>query len=158
MTDTAPRAAAGQRIVVLVAEDNQYDRLILQEAFAELGLDIDLQFVSDGEEVLDYLRRRNGYAADDAAPTPTLVLMDLNMPRMNGHDAVREIRADPILRVLPVIVLSTSDSPRQIAQAYANGVNAFMTKPGRFEDFVDLLRGFHAFWFEHARLPSLASS
>jgi CheY-like chemotaxis protein len=157
MSDRTRVSAAGDQTVILVAEDNQYDRLILQEAFAELGFDINLQFVTDGEEALDYLRRRNAYAEDRNAPVPTLVLMDLNMPRMNGHETVREIRADPALRALPVIVLSTSDSSRQIDQAYANGVNVFMTKPGRFEEFVELLGCFYSFWLEHAKLPTIAS-
>jgi CheY-like chemotaxis protein len=143
-------------VSILVAEDNKYDRMILQQAFDELDLDIHLFFVTNGEDVLDYLNRRNAYAADGAAPRPDLILMDLNMPRMDGNDAVKAIRADADLRVLPVIALSTSDNPKQIAQAYENGVNAFMTKPGRFDDFVDLLRDFGDFWIHRARLPKIA--
>jgi CheY-like chemotaxis protein len=140
-------------LLILVAEDNKYDRLILEEVFAELGWNVRLCFVSNGEEVMDYLNRRNAYAAPAVAPRPTLILMDLNMPRMTGDEALRSIRADPALCMLPVIVLSTADSPKLIIQAYANGINAFMTKPGAFEEFVDLLRRFGAFWLEGAKLP-----
>jgi CheY-like chemotaxis protein len=140
-------------IAILVAEDNKYDRMILQQAFDELGLNVSLYFVDNGEAVLDYLHRQNAYAAVATSPRPALVLMDLNMPRMNGQEALKAIRTDEALRVLPVVVLSTSDNPRQIAQAYANGVNAFMTKPGPYDEFVDLLRKFGAYWLTGARLP-----
>jgi CheY-like chemotaxis protein len=143
-------------VSILVAEDNKYDRMILQQAFGELGLNIHLFFVTNGEDVLHYLNRRNAYAADGAAPRPDLILMDLNMPRMDGNDAVKAIRADADLRVLPVIALSTSDNPKQITEAYENGVNAFMTKPGHFDDFVDLLRDFADYWIKCARLPKIA--
>jgi CheY-like chemotaxis protein len=152
--NTQKRASAGP-VSILVAEDNKYDRMILQQAFDELDLNIHLFFVTDGEDALDYLNRRNAYAADGAAPRPDLILMDLNMPRMDGNAAVKAIRADADLRVLPVIALSTSDNPRQITQAYENGVNAFMTKPGRFEDFVELLRDFGEFWIHGAQLPKI---
>ncbi len=158
MTATAPSSSIAEPVAILVAEDNKYDRMILEQAFSEIDYDVQLHFVSDGEDALDYLRCRNAYAAEGAAPRPALVLMDLNMPRMNGHEAVRALRADNALRVLPVIVLSTSDNPGQINEAYANGVNGFMTKPGRFEDVVALLRTFSAYWLTAVRLPSSADS
>jgi CheY-like chemotaxis protein len=139
---------------ILVAEDNKYDRMILQQAFTELGLNVSLNFVDNGEEVLDFLHQRNAYATPARSPRPVLVLMDLNMPRMNGQEALRAIRQDETLLRLPVVVLSTSNNPSQIAQAYANGVNAFMTKPGPYGDFLDLLRKFGAFWLTGAQLPS----
>lgn len=142
-------------LLILVAEDNKYDRMILEEVFVELGWTVAVRFVTNGEEVLDYLNRRNAYAAPAIAPRPALILMDLNMPRMTGDEALREIRADPAFSMLPVIVLSTADSPKLIVQAYANGINAFMTKPGAFEEFVDLLRKFGAFWLDGAKLPTM---
>jgi CheY-like chemotaxis protein len=151
----AEKIALPETVSILVAEDNKYDQLILQAAFDELALPVRLTFVGNGEDVLDYLHRRNGYVTPESAPRPDLILMDLNMPRMNGNDTVIAIRADTDLRLLPVIALSTSDNPRQITQAYANGVNAFMTKPGRFDDFVELLRRFSDFWLCSARLPRL---
>lgn len=142
-------------IAILVAEDNKYDRMILEEAFKELDLNITLSFVSHGEELMDYLLGRNAYADLGAIPRPSLVLMDLNMPRLNGNEALKRIRSDAILRKLPVMILSTSDNPKQIAQAYDNGANAFMTKPGHFDDMVKLLRSFGTFWLTEAKLPQL---
>ena len=142
-------------VVVLVAEDNKYDRMILGEIFAELGFNVRLNFVVDGEDMLDYLRGRNKYAGPGVAPRPDLILLDLNMPRMDGHEALKLIRNDNALRMLPVIVLSTTSSPRQIAQAYANGVSAFMTKPGRYDDFLDIVKKMGNFWLSAAVLPKL---
>ena len=140
-------------VVILVAEDNKYDRMILQQAFDDIGLGVILRFVDHGQAVMDYLNRRNAYALKETSPRPVLLLMDLNMPRMNGQETLRAIRADMTLRVLPVIVFSTSNNPVQITQAYADGVNGFMTKPGPYDEFVDLLRRFGAFWLHSARLP-----
>lgn len=145
-------------LLILVAEDNKYDRMILEEVFLELSWNVMLRFVTNGEEVMDYLNQRNAYASAEDAPRPALILMDLNMPRMTGEEALRLIRADPNLRMLPVIALSTADSPKLVVQAYANGINAFMTKPGAFEEFVDLLRKFGAFWLEGAKLPMIETS
>jgi two-component system response regulator len=138
--------------VVLVAEDSDADRMIIAEAFHELGIAVDLRFVEDGEDLLDYLRRAGRHAGGDA-PAPAVVLLDINMPKLNGHEAMREIRADRALRHLPVVALSTSDSPKQVAEAYASGVNSFLTKPARFADVVVLLRKFTEYWLFGVRLP-----
>jgi CheY-like chemotaxis protein len=142
--------------LILVAEDNKYDRMILEEVFAELGWNVVFFFVTNGEEVMDYLYQRSAFAPPAVAPRPTLILMDLNMPRMTGDEALRLIRGDPALCMLPVIILTTADSPKLVVQAYESGVNAFMTKPGAFEEFVELLRKFGAFWLEGAKLPAAA--
>ena len=140
--------------LVLVAEDSAHDRLIITEAFREAGISADLRFVEDGEELLEYLTRGGRYAAEGTAlRSPAVVLLDINMPKMNGHEAMRAIRAEPELRYLPVIALSTSDSPRQIAQAYAVGVNSFLTKPASFPAFVELMRMFGNYWLHGVRLP-----
>jgi two-component system response regulator len=139
--------------LVLVAEDSVHDRIIIEEAFREVGIAVRLHFVEDGEELLEYLTRRGRYSGGDAAPWPSVVLLDINMPKVNGHEAMRAIRADPLMRDLPVIALSTSDSPKQIAQAYAVGVNSFLTKPARFPAFVELIRTFANYWLLGVRLP-----
>ena len=140
--------------ILIIAEDSEIDRLIIQQALAEAGVEAVLHFVGDGEEMLDYLRRRGAYAPGGRpAPWPAIVLLDINMPKLNGHEAMRLLRADAALRDLPVVALSTSDSPKQIAQAYAVGVNSFLTKPGRFSDFVELMRLFGGYWLKGARLP-----
>jgi len=153
VTSVAPAAPP----LLLVAEDSNSDRMILKEAFDDLGTIVRLRFVVHGEELLDYLLGRAAYASDQTALRPVLILMDINMPRMNGIEALREIRSDADLRMLPVIILSTSDNPKQIVEAYDHGVNAYMTKPGRFDELVDLLRSFSAFWLSAAQLPALAS-
>ncbi len=148
-------APAGTLPVVLVAEDSDHDRLIIEEAWREAGIAAELRFVEDGEDLLDYLRRTGPYAegAGRDAPSPSVVLLDINMPKLNGHEAMRTIRADPRLRSLPVVALSTSDSLRQITQAYALGVNSFLTKPARFQDFAELMRRFGEYWLGSVRLP-----
>ena len=148
-----PFAQKSPQIAVLVAEDSELDRMLLREAFEELSFDVDLNFVGDGEELFDYLRRRNAYAGENAVPMPALILMDLNMPRMKGLDAVKELRADSIFRAMPVIVLSTSSSPKQIAQAFASGVNAYMTKPAQFCTLLTMLQTFGEFWLRASNLP-----
>lgn len=152
MTVLRPTASP-EPVAIVVAEDNLNDRIILAEAFKELGLNVTLSFVSHGEELLDYLQGRNAYADSDAVARPSLVLMDLNMPRMNGNETLKRIRSDEILRKLPVVVLSTSDNPNQINQAYDDGANAFMTKPGHFDDLLKMLRSFGTFWLAEAKLP-----
>jgi CheY-like chemotaxis protein len=152
MNTLQPNARA-EPIAIVVAEDNKYDRMILEEAFKELDMNIALSFVSHGEELMDYLQSRNAYADSSTKPRPSLVLMDLSMPRMSGNEALIRIRADAVLRKLPVMILSTSDNPKQIAQAYDNGANAFMTKPGHFDDMAKMLRSFGTFWLSEAKLP-----
>jgi len=144
---------APEKIAVLIAEDSEVDRNLLRDAFAELDFDISLIFVGDGQELFDYLRRTNAFASMDPAPLPALILMDLNMPRMKGLDALQALRADALLRALPVIVLSTSSNPRQIAEAYASGVNAYMTKPAQFSELLDAMKKFGDFWLGVSKLP-----
>jgi CheY-like chemotaxis protein len=152
MTGQTDRVAP---FALLVAEDSELDRVLLQEAFDELDFDVELLFVGDGEELLDYLRRRNSYSDERLSPTPTLILLDLNMPRMNGMAALRVLHADPTLCVLPVIVLSTGNDPKQIAQAYAYGINAYLSKPERIGDMIEMVRRFGEFWLRETKLPDL---
>lgn len=140
---------------IIVAEDNEFDRMILQEAFEELGMNVALRFVRHGEELLELLHGTEASTAAEAKARPLIVIMDLNMPRMDGNEALRRIRQDTRLRRLPVVILSTSDNPKQITEAYDNGANAFMTKPGRFEDMVTMLRSFRSFWLDEAHLPTI---
>jgi two-component system response regulator len=147
------RAVGAGRLNVLVAEDSEFDRSLLRDAFAELAFDISLTFVGDGEEMFDYLHRLNGFAAVPPTPLPALILLDINMPRMKGLDALQALRADALLRALPVIVFTTSSNPKQIAQAYASGVNAYMTKPAQFSELLDAMQKFGEFWLHVSKLP-----
>jgi two-component system response regulator len=145
------------QVEVLVAEDSEFDRGLLRDAFAELDFKISLVFVGNGEELLCYLRQGTSAAALSAKPLPALILMDLNMPRMKGLEALQALRGDALLRTLPVIVLSTSSNTKQIAQAYASGVNAYMTKPAQFDQLLDAMRKFGDFWLGVSRLPDPAA-
>jgi len=135
-------------ITVLVADDDPDDRLLVREAWQENRLPHDLRFVSDGEALLDYLNRHGTHAAPGAAPRPDLVLLDLNMPRKDGREALREIKADPELRAIPIVVLTTSEADEDVFQVYDLGGNSFVVKPASFERLVEVVRLLNAYWFE----------
>jgi two-component system response regulator len=140
---------------VLVAEDHNHDKFILKEVFSRAGIRADLRFVDDGEQMLDYLYRRGPFASPGAAPMPTVVLLDLNMPRLDGRKVIRILRADDGLRHLPVIALSTSESPKHITEAYAIGINAYLVKPANIPDYVAKVSSLWEFWMKTASLPTV---
>jgi len=141
--------------LILMAEDDADDQLLVQEAFAECGLKEQLRFVSDGEELLDYLMRRGPYASAAAAPRPGLILLDLNMPRKDGREALREIRKHPDLRRVPIVVFSTSRADTDIREVYELGANSFITKPAAFDALVTTVTKMTGYWFGIVELPSL---
>ncbi len=138
---------------ILVAEDDELHRFVLRRVFRTAGLDAELRFVGDGQELLDYLERREPHADEQASPWPDLVLVDLHMPRLGGIEALRAIRASPALHAVPTIVFSSSDQPHHIDRAYASGANAYLVKVGDFDELVGHLRGLVGFWLKAARLP-----
>jgi CheY-like chemotaxis protein len=125
---------------VLYAEDDPGARLLAREAFREAGFREDLRFVEDGEELLDYLHRRGRYLDPASAPTPALVLLDLRLPRKDGREVLREIRADPGNERMPVVVLTTSNDEKEIASLYELGATSFITKPPSFAAFIEVAR------------------
>jgi CheY-like chemotaxis protein len=139
-------------ITILMADDDADDRLMAQEAFEEARLANELRFVEDGEALLDYLRRRGKYAAGEA-PEPGLILLDLNMPKKDGRQALQEIKADPALRHIPIVVLTTSKAEEDVLRTYDLGVNSFITKPVTFEGLVDLIKTLTRYWFQIVTLP-----
>ena len=139
--------------VIVLAEDDADDRLLLQDAVAECQWDGGLRFVGDGEELLDYLLRRGKYGPPADAPRPGLILLDLNMPRKDGREALREIKADADLRRIPVVVLTTSRADTDIDRMYGLGANSFIAKPVRFEALVQVLRVLGDYWFKTVELP-----
>lgn len=143
----------GRPITILLADDDADDRLMAGEALAESRLANDLRYVEDGEELMDYLYGRGKYATPGAAPRPGLILLDLNMPRKDGREALTEIKADPMLRMIPVIVLTTSQAEEDIYRTYDLGVNSFITKPVVFESFVNVMKALGKYWFEIVELP-----
>lgn len=138
---------------IIVADDDLDDHRLMKDAWEENHLSIPLEFVQDGQQLLDYLHRRGGYAHLEGQPLPSLVLLDLNMPRKDGRQALREIRADDHLKKIPVVVMSTSNKTEDIERAYELGVNSFIRKPAHFEGLVDAVRTLAKYWFQIAELP-----
>ncbi|MDZ7261448.1 MAG: response regulator, partial [candidate division KSB1 bacterium] len=118
-----------ESITILMAEDDPEDRLLVKDAWEESRVLNELRFVEDGEELMDYLYRRGPYAEPARAPRPGLILLDLNMPRKDGREALKEIKADPELRRIPIVVLTTSKAEEDILRTYDLGANSFITKP-----------------------------
>lgn len=145
--------ATDHPIRILMADDDPEDRLLTEDAFAEARLTNELRFVEDGEELMDYLKQRGEYAAPGAAPRPGLILLDLNMPRKDGREALQEIREDPDLHRIPVVVLTTSRAEEDIVRTYDLGVNSFITKPVTFEGLVQIVQRLADYWFEIVQLP-----
>jgi CheY-like chemotaxis protein len=140
-------------IVVLLADDDDEDRMLTCDALAESGLSNEICCVTDGEELMDYLHRRGKYAAPAVAPRPGIILLDLNMPRKDGREALREIKSDPTLRQIPVVVLTTSNAEEDIFHSYDSGASSFICKPVTFEGLIDVMKGLSKYWFEIIELP-----
>lgn len=140
-------------ITILLADDDEDDRMLGREALEESKLANDLHMVEDGEELLDYLYRRGRYSDPATSPRPGLILLDLNMPRKDGREALKEIKADPELRQIPVVVLTTSKAEEDIFRTYDLGVNSFITKPVSFEGLVNVMKSLAHYWFTIVKLP-----
>jgi len=147
--NTQSRRAA---ITILVADDDADDRMLAQDALEESRLANDLHFVEDGEELLDYLYARGKYQ-NAAPPRPGLILLDLNMPKKDGREVLREIKADENLRSIPVVVLTTSNAEADVFRSYDLGVNSYISKPVTFAGLVDVMKSLKQYWFEIVELP-----
>ena len=143
----------GKPITILMADDDADDRRLTKDALEESRLANDLRFVENGEELLQYLRHEGKFANEEEAPRPGLILLDLNMPRKDGRTALKEIKADPVLRQIPVTVLTTSKADEDIFRSYDLGVNSYIVKPVTFEALVDILQTLEKYWFEIVELP-----
>ncbi len=148
---------ADTAISILIADDDPDDRLLIKEALAEARLANDLQFVTDGVELMDFLHRRGEYVDQANAPLPGLILLDLNMPRKDGREALEEIRSDARLKRIPVVVLTTSQADTDVLRTYDLGVNSFITKPVTFDGLVEVMKAISDYWLQIVRLPSTAS-
>ena len=140
-------------IVILLADDDEEDRMLAADALDESRVVNDFRFVTDGEELLDYLYRRGKYSEPGSAPTPGLILLDLNMPKKDGREALREIKADPELRRIPVVVLTTSQADEDILRSYQLHANAYVTKPVDYDRFIGVVRQIDEFFASVAKLP-----
>ena len=140
-------------ITILLADDDPDDRMLTRDAFEESRIRNVLETVEDGEELMDYLLHRGNYAGDSARPHPSLILLDLNMPRKDGREALREIKSCPELKNIPVVVLTTSKAEEDIFRTYDLGVNSFIIKPVTFDGMVDVVKTIGKYWFEIVELP-----
>ena len=140
--------------VILMAEDDADDRLLVKDALNECQCEADLQFVENGEELLDYLLQRGKFGDSRSTRRPGLIILDLNMPRKDGREALREIKAHPDLRSIPVVVLTTSRADTDIDGIYQLGANSFIAKPVEFEALVNLMRLLSQYWLRTVELPT----
>ena len=140
--------------VVLLVEDDADDRMLALRAFDAHNADQEVRVVEDGEELMAYLRADGKYATEERAPRPDLILLDLNLPLKDGREALQEIKSDPHLRQIPIVVLTTSAADADITSCYDAGANAYLTKPSSFKELQHLVDVLGSFWLKHARLPS----
>ena len=144
----------GQPITILMADDDADDRMFAKEALEKARLGNDLRFVEDGEELMGYLRHQGEYTDQSDSPLPDLILLDLNMPKKDGREALKEIKEEPLLRRIPVVILTTSKAEEDVFRTYDIGASSFITKPVTFEGLVDVMKVLKTYWFEIVKLPS----
>ena len=143
----------GRAAVVLLAEDDPGDQELTRRAFEEGNLNSDLHIVENGEEALDYLKHRGRYADPEASPRPDLILLDLNMPKVDGRQALRLIKSDPELRRISVVILTTSQEEEDVIRSYDLGCNSYISKPMDIDDFISVIRSLETYWFQLVNLP-----
>jgi two-component system, response regulator len=144
-------------ITILMADDDSDDRMLAEDAMRESRLGNTFRCVEDGQELMDYLTRSGKYATQDA-PRPGLILLDLNMPKKDGRQALREIKSHPDLRTIPVVILTTSKTDEDVLRSYDLGANSFITKPVTFDRLVEIVRALGTYWFQIVELPGGSAS
>ena len=142
-----------RRLVILIADDDDDDFLLVKEAFEESHLLYEIYRARDGEELMDFLLHQGRFGKPESSPRPTLILLDLNMPRKDGREALKEIKAHPQLRRIPVVILTTSKAEEDIVRTYDLGVNSFIRKPVDFDEFIKIIQTLGQYWFEIVQLP-----
>jgi CheY-like chemotaxis protein len=141
-----------------MADDDEEDRILTREAMRDAHVTNELRFVVDGQDLLDYLRHDGVYAGGKDAPRPGIILLDLNMPKKDGREALAEIKADRNLREIPVVVMTTSKAEMDILRSYNLGANSFITKPVTFPGLVEVMQAWSRYWFEIVELPLTAAN
>jgi CheY-like chemotaxis protein len=145
-------------ITILICDDDEDDRMLTRQALEEAHISNALRFVEDGEQLLDYLYQRGRYAGESGkAPRPGLILLDLNMPKMDGREALKVIKSDKSLHDIPVVVLSTSRLDEDIVRSYQIGVNSFISKPVTFSGLVEAMNVLGRYWLEIVELPPVVA-
>jgi two-component system, response regulator len=146
---------AAESIVILMADDDEDDRFLAEDALREAHLKNEMRFVKDGEELLDYLCHRGQYANPSSCPRPGIILLDLNMPRKDGREAIEEIKRDPDLKRIPIVVLTTSQAEQDVLRTYELGVCGYITKPVSFEGLIEVMKVIGKYWFQIVELPDM---
>jgi len=146
-------AVASPCLHILLVEDSPTDVAITQRALAEARAPVKVHVVRDGEEALDFLYHRRAFAGRDDAPRPNLVLLDLNLPKVAGHEVLRVIKQDDDLKLIPVVVFTTSEREEDIEEAYRLGGNSYFSKPTEFQEYRKLLLMVEQYWMRLAKLP-----
>ncbi|KPV90494.1 Response regulator rcp1 [Pseudoalteromonas sp. P1-30] len=141
-------------ITILMADDDEDDRLLTQDALAESRVLNELHFVEDGVELLEYLERKGKFEDKNSSPRPGLILLDLNMPRMDGREALEAIKSNPNLKGIPVVILTTSKQEEDMVKGYNLGAASYITKPVTFDGLVDLMKTLGKYWVEFVELPT----
>ncbi|MFP4380518.1 MAG: response regulator [Candidatus Sumerlaeia bacterium] len=141
------------RKVILLAEDNPADQHLTRRALEDVNCPHELVVVRDGEDALEYLTRSGKYADSSQCPYPDLVLLDINMPKINGKEVLKNMRADNRTRHIPVLVLTTSNQENDVQEAYRLGANAYITKPDRYDGFIEIAKAIKSFWLRMVSLP-----
>jgi CheY-like chemotaxis protein len=141
-------------VTILMADDDEDDRLLTRDALNESKVLNEFHSVEDGIELMRYLRREAKYSDSERYPQPSLILLDLNMPRMDGREALALIKADPTLRSIPVIILTTSKAEEDMLRGYELGAASYITKPVTFEKLVELMKSLGRYWIEFVELPN----
>lgn len=149
----------GSPLTILMADDDEEDRELTHDALTSADLPNQMRFVADGQELMDYLRAEGRYAhAGSDAPRPGIILLDLNMPKKDGREALAEIKSDEKLRQIPVVVLTTSRDQDDVLRTYDLGVNSFISKPVTFAALVEVMRAWGSYWFDIVALPKAGDS
>ena len=142
-----------QPITILMADDDADDRQMAKDAFVENRIANDLRFVENGVELMDYLQRRGKYSDPASSPRPGLILLDLNMPKKDGREALKEIKGDPKLKMIPVVILTTSKAEEDILRSYDLSAASYITKPVTFSALVEVIKTLGKYWLEIVELP-----
>ncbi len=142
----------GRPVEILLVEDNEGDIGLVEEVFEEDRINNNLSITEDGEEAMEFLKREGKY---ENAPRPDLILLDLNLPKKDGREVLKEIKADDNLRKIPVVVLTTSKAEKDIVKSYDLHANSYITKPVDFNQFIKVIRSIEDFWLEVVKLPEL---
>ncbi|HIJ66444.1 MAG TPA: response regulator [Candidatus Hydrogenedentes bacterium] len=149
-------ASRSETRVLLLAEDDPEDSLMVREALAQADVNAELHTVEDGRRLMDYLRRQGEYGDPARSPRPNIILLDLNMPNMDGRQAIAQIKDDPALRHIPLVVLTASRAAKDIGIAYESGASSFIKKPASFSELVDVMKKLAVYWLDTVELPPVA--